>query len=105
MGAVLRLSMTPRNDRGTARVCPILFALRSCVRDCGLGDIVRVHRDLFVRPHQVYRREHCFPGQTLCEVLDVGHGIFVRDRSRVQRPIIAARSPLVALLWDQVQGR
>ena len=71
--------------------------------DCGLGDVVRVHGDLVVRPDEVNLRKDGAARELRSEVLNVGDGVAVRDGCGVECAIVATWSPVARGLADHVQ--
>ena len=60
--------------------------------DCGLGDVVRVHGDLMIRPDEVNLRKDGAVRELRSEVLNVGDGVAVRDGCGVECAIVTAIS-------------
>ncbi|XP_032889029.1 uncharacterized protein LOC116980683 [Amblyraja radiata] len=73
--------------------------------DCRLGYILQVDRDLVITSYQIRFGAYSSPGQMGVEVLDVGYGVSVCGCCSIQLPIIPARSPAPASLWDHVERR
>ena len=73
--------------------------------DCGLGDVVRVHGDLVVRPDEVNLRKYSAARELRSKVLNVGNGIAVRDGCGVECAIVATWSPVARRLANHVERR
>jgi hypothetical protein len=68
-------------------------------------DVVGMDGDLIVGPHQVDFGEDATTGELVGIILDVPDGIAVWYGAGVEGAVIAAGSPAVVLLGDQVECR
>ena len=73
--------------------------------DCGLGDVVRVHGELVVRPDEVNLRKDSAARELRSEVLNVGDGVAVRDSVGVECAIVTTWSPVARGLANHVERR